>query len=409
MGDGTALRGVQMTLNTHRRGPVRVLDAPDGHDVIIEGRLDVHTVPDIRDAIHAVINQGPGELRLHLGGAEIGDATGPRGHRPPAPAGHPRRAPAAPRRRERPHDAPAARLPSRAHPRPAPRRRPASRDCGASHRLSACPPPRPRRYRRAMSSTESTPHPRRPGDARPSVGHAHVCRPLECRCEQRALPPQPRQGPDRACPSPSTCRPRPATTPTTSLARGEVGKVGVPISHIGDMAALFADIPLREMNTSMTINATAMWLLALYQVAAERQAEAAGEDPADWVHALAGTTQNDIIKEYLSRGTYVFPPAPSLRLITDMVDLHGARDPEVEPDQHLQLPPAGGRGDARAGDRLRDVDGGRRARRRARLGAGAARGVRRASSPGSPSSSTPACASSRRCARCAPSCSCGTS
>jgi anti-anti-sigma factor len=65
-----------MTLNTHRRGPVRVLDAPDGHDVIIEGRLDVHTVPDIRDAIHAVIIQGPGELRLHLGSAEIGDATG---------------------------------------------------------------------------------------------------------------------------------------------------------------------------------------------------------------------------------------------------------------------------------------------------------------------------------------------
>ncbi len=76
MGDGTALRGVYMTLNTHRRGPVRVLDAPDGHDVIIEGRLDVHTVPDIRDAIHAVIIQGPGELRLHLGDAEIGDATG---------------------------------------------------------------------------------------------------------------------------------------------------------------------------------------------------------------------------------------------------------------------------------------------------------------------------------------------
>ena len=65
-----------MTLNTHRRGPVRVLEAPDGHDVIIEGRLDVHTVPDIRDAIHAVIIQGPGELRLHLGDAEIGDATG---------------------------------------------------------------------------------------------------------------------------------------------------------------------------------------------------------------------------------------------------------------------------------------------------------------------------------------------
>ena len=128
--------------------------------------------------------------------------------------------------------------------------------------------------------------------------------------------------------------------PDHALARGEVGKVGVPISHIGDMAALFDDIPLREMNTSMTINATAMWLLALYQVAAERQAEAVGEDPADWVHALAGTTQNDIIKEYLSRGTYVFPPAPSLRLITDMVTYTVREIPKWNPinicSYHLQ-------------------------------------------------------------------------
>ncbi|HET7397245.1 MAG TPA: protein meaA [Intrasporangium sp.] len=107
--------------------------------------------------------------------------------------------------------------------------------------------------------------------------------------------------------------------PDHPLARGEVGKVGVPISHVGDLAALFDSIPLREMNTSMTINATAMWLLALYQVTAEEQATAAGEDPPAWVRALAGTTQNDIIKEYLSRGTYIFPPAPSLRLITDMI------------------------------------------------------------------------------------------
>ncbi|MDT7572988.1 MAG: ethylmalonyl-CoA mutase [Actinomycetota bacterium] len=99
--------------------------------------------------------------------------------------------------------------------------------------------------------------------------------------------------------------------PDSELARGEVGKVGVPISHIGDMRALFDGIPLETMNTSMTINATAMWLLALYQVVAEEQ----GADPAK----LGGTTQNDIIKEYLSRGTYVFPPGPSLRLITDMV------------------------------------------------------------------------------------------
>ena len=128
--------------------------------------------------------------------------------------------------------------------------------------------------------------------------------------------------------------------PDHVLSRGEVGKVGVPISHIGDMAALFEAIPLREMNTSMTINATAMWLLALYQVAAERQAVAAGEDPEEWVHALAGTTQNDIIKEYLSRGTYVFPPGPSLRLVTDMVAYTVREIPKWNPinicSYHLQ-------------------------------------------------------------------------
>jgi len=95
------------------------------------------------------------------------------------------------------------------------------------------------------------------------------------------------------------------------LARGEVGKVGVPIGHIDDMTELFAGIPLERMNTSMTINATAAWLLALYQATAERH----GIDAA----TLQGTTQNDLIKEYLSRGTYIYPPEASLRLISDMV------------------------------------------------------------------------------------------
>src|SRR3569833_2317122 len=116
------------------------------------------------------------------------------------------------------------------------------------------------------------------------------------------------------------------------LARGEVGKVGVPISHLGDMRQLFDGIPLGEMNTSMTINATAMWLLALYQVAAEEQ----GADAA----TLSGTTQNDIIKEYLSRGTYVFPPGPSMRLITDMVAYTVTAMPKWNPinicSYHLQ-------------------------------------------------------------------------
>src|SRR6188472_3370669 len=116
------------------------------------------------------------------------------------------------------------------------------------------------------------------------------------------------------------------------LARGEVGKVGVPVAHRGDMRALLDGIPLDRMNTSMTINATAAWLLALYIVVAEET----GADPA----ALQGTTQNDIIKEYLSRGTYAFPPGPSLRLIADTVAYTVEHVPRWDPvnicSYHLQ-------------------------------------------------------------------------
>jgi (2R)-ethylmalonyl-CoA mutase len=107
--------------------------------------------------------------------------------------------------------------------------------------------------------------------------------------------------------------------PDHQLSRGEVGKVGVPVSHLGDMRQLFDGIPLAEANTSMTINAPAMWLLALYVSVAREQAEAEGRDVDEVLAKLTGTTQNDIIKEYLSRGTYIFPPGPSLRLITDMI------------------------------------------------------------------------------------------
>ncbi|MDG2047418.1 MAG: protein meaA [Halioglobus sp.] len=116
------------------------------------------------------------------------------------------------------------------------------------------------------------------------------------------------------------------------LARGEVGKVGVPINHIGDMEALFDQIPLDQMNTSMTINATAPWLLALYVAVAERQ----GVDPS----TLQGTTQNDVLKEYLSRGTYIYPPAPSVRLTTDLIAYTVANIPKWNPTNvcsyHLQ-------------------------------------------------------------------------
>src|SRR5580698_9797259 len=116
------------------------------------------------------------------------------------------------------------------------------------------------------------------------------------------------------------------------LAEGEVGKVGVPISHLGDMRALFHDIPLDAMNTSMTINATAAWLLALYVAVADEQ-----NVPRE---KLQGTTQNDIIKEYLSRGTYVFPPAPSMRLIKDTILFTTREMPKWNPmnvcSYHLQ-------------------------------------------------------------------------
>jgi ethylmalonyl-CoA mutase len=126
--------------------------------------------------------------------------------------------------------------------------------------------------------------------------------------------------------------------PDSILARGEVGKVGVPIMHMGEMRKLFDQIPLTEMNTSMTINATAMWLLAMYQVAAEEQNP--GMDPVEVAAKLAGTTQNDIIKEYLSRGTYVFPPEHSLRLISDMIAYTVHQIPKWNPinicSYHLQ-------------------------------------------------------------------------
>ncbi len=116
------------------------------------------------------------------------------------------------------------------------------------------------------------------------------------------------------------------------LSRGEVGKVGVPVAHLGDMRALFDQIPLEQMNTSMTINATAPWLLALYIAVAEEQ----GADVAK----LQGTVQNDIIKEYLSRGTYICPPKPSLRMITDVAAYTREHLPKWNPmnvcSYHLQ-------------------------------------------------------------------------
>src|SRR6187431_1856031 len=120
--------------------------------------------------------------------------------------------------------------------------------------------------------------------------------------------------------------------PDSPMSRGEVGKVGVPVAHLGHMRTLLDQIPPGQMNTSMTINATAAWLLALYVANAEEQGTPATE--------LRGTTQNDIVKEYLSRGTYIFPPEPSRRLIVDMIAWCAEQAPRWNPmnvcSYHLQ-------------------------------------------------------------------------
>ena len=144
-------------------------------------------------------------------------------------------------------------------------------------------------------------------------------------------------------------------TPTTSSRAARSARSASRSPTRATCTRCFDGIPLDEMNTSMTINATAAWLLGLYVTVADEN----GVERA----ALKGTTQNDIIKEYLSRGTYAFPPGPSMRLIADTVAFSRQRDPELEPHQRLLLPPAGGRGDAGAGDRLRPVHRDRRPRR----------------------------------------------
>ena len=124
-------------------------------------------------------------------------------------------------------------------------------------------------------------------------------------------------------------------------AYGEVGRVGVPISSLADMTVLLDGLPLGEVSTSMTINATAPILLALYVAAAEAQGVPRS--------GICGTTQNDILKEYIARGTYIFPPRPSMRLVTDVFEFCAAELPEVEHDLDQRLPHARGRGDGGPG------------------------------------------------------------
>ena len=366
------------------------------------GRLDVHTVADVRAAAPRGRSTAASATcsctsATPRSATRPGSASSSAPTAAPAAAGRqlvladvsPRQRPAAARRPAAPRLTSAAGAPG-----PAP-------TGGASHRLRTCPPAGPPVPSAMHGRASPTSRRRRRSRDRPWVmrtyaGHSSAAASNALYRRNLAkgqtglsvafdLPTQTGYDPDHA------------------LARGEVGKVGVPVSHVGDMRALFDGHPAgrdEHLDDDQRDGDVAARALPGRRARSRRRGAAAGRGPGRVVRALAGTTQNDIIKEYLSRGTYVFPPGPSLRLITDMVAYTVARCP-VEPDQRLQLPPAGGRRDAGAGDRLRDVHRGRRARRGARLRPGAARGVRRGRRAGSRSSSTRACGSSRRCARCA--------
>ena len=240
------------------------------------------------------------------------------------------------------------------------------------------------------------------------MGDADLRRSLQRRREQRPVPPQPRQGPDRPVgrvrpAHPDRLRPRPRAGPRRG---GQGGRADLAHRrHAGPVRRhpAVADEHLDDDQRHRDVAARAL-------PGGRRGAGARGGGGPGIRRARPGG-------HHPERHHQGVPVAGHLRLRARPVAaadhrhgrLHRRRDPEVEPDQHLQLPPAGGRGDAGAGDRLRDVHRDRRAGCRARLRPGARRSASARSSPGSRSSSTPACASSRRCARCAPSCSSGTS
>ena len=214
---------------------------------------------------------------------------------------------------------------------------------------------------------------------RSALADPHLCRPFDGGQVERALPHQPGARSDRPVRSPSICRPRPATTAIIRWPSGEVGKVGVPISHLGDMRTLFDGIPLDRMNTSMTINAPAAWLLvSLYSGGRERRASSA---PSCRARRRTTSSRN------ISQPRDLHLPARALAAADRRHDrLHLSRGSQVEPDERLQLSPAGSRRDADAGAGL---FAGQR-HRRARCGARARPGARgrlpaggRAASPSS--------------------------
>ena len=233
------------------------------------------------------------------------------------------------------------------------------------------------------------------------LGHADVLGALHARGDQRAVPDQPGQGPDRAVGGvrpahADRLRPRRARRPRARSARS-----ACPSPTSATWSSCSTASTSARMNTSMTINASASWLLALYIA----NAEASGRRPPRACRARRRTTSS---RSTCPAGTYIFPPEAEPAADRRHDRLHRARRAAVEPDQRVQLPPAGGGGDARAGAGVRPRHRHRRARRRARQRSGGAGRLPRRSSGASASSSTPASASSRRCARCGRSPPCGT-
>ena len=366
----------------------------------------MHTVPDVRLLLHEIIDTGTGDVLVRLAARRDRRRHGARGAGGGLQPGPPRRPPSRRGRHDCPHRAPVACVTARPGAAGGAAR---ALGCGASHRLNPSLTCTDRRYLRPMADSPNVPTPAaqapRPERDRPWVmrtyaGHSSASASNELYRRNLA---KGQTGLSVAFDLPTQT----GYDPDHPLARGEVGKVGVPISHLGDLRALFDAHPagpdehLDDHQRDGDVAARPL------PGGGRGAGEGGGDDPAAAVRALAGTTQNDIIKEYLSRGTYVFPPGPSLRLITDMVAYTVAEMPSGTPSTSAATtsrrpgPPRSRRSPTRCAPRspcsTRSATPGRCRR------SGSAR-----SSPGSPSSSTPACASSRRCARCAPSSSSGT-
>ena len=404
-------------------GSTRLDVVHDGTTLVLSGDFDAQSTFEVRNALHLLLEGTEQDVVVDLTDVARVDVIALKVLAVRHPRGRPGRPPRHPARLR------ARRPPAAAQVAPDPSRRARAR---GRHRLTRGPGAGPRRCGQPHTSTRLP-----PGRCWPTLPDMTESSPAPTSATASGRPPKDRPwvmrtyaGHSSAAASNALYRTNlakgqtglsvafdlPTQTgfdPDSPLARGEVGKVGVPVPHLGEMRRLFEDIPLTDdehLDDDQRHRDVAARALPGRRRGAARPRRRLRRRRARRGRRPARRHDAERHHQGVPLPRDLRLPARALAATDRRRDrLHGPPDPEVEPDQHLQLPPAGGRRDARAGARLRAVHRDRRPRHGARVGPGVRGGLRARSSAGSPSSSTRACASSRRCARCAPSCSSGTS